>query len=78
MKKIISIILCLLLAVGAVGGTFALVKHLDNDTSVEQPSDDPTDSSSQEPPLDNSTDSSTQEPSDETDSSGGGNGNTNV
>ena len=78
MKKIISIILCLLLAVGAVGGTFALVKHLDNDTSVEQPSDDPTDSSPQEPPLDNSTDSSTQEPSDETDSSGGGNGNTNV
>ena len=78
MKKIISTILCLLLAVGAVGGTFALVKHLDNDTSVEQPSDDPTDSSSQEPPLDNSTDSSTQEPSDETDSSGGDNGNTNV
>ena len=78
MKKIITIILCVLLAVGAVGGSFALVKHLDNDTSVEQPSDDPTDSSSQEPPLDNSTDSSTQEPSDETDSSGGGNGNTNV
>ena len=78
MKKIITIILCVLLAVGAVGGSFALVKHLDNDTSVEQPSDDPADSSSQEPPLDNSTDSSTQEPSDESDSSGGGNGNTNV
>ncbi len=65
MKKIITIILCVLLAVGAVGGSFALAKHLKDDSSVEQPADD-------------STDSSAQEPSDENDSSDNGGGNTNV
>ena len=65
MKKIITIILCVLLAVGAVGGSFALAKHLKDNPSVEQPADEPTDSSSQETP-------------DESDSSGGGNGNTNA
>ena len=63
MKKIITIILCVLLAVGAVGGSFALAKHLDN-TKVEQPNDRPTDSS--------------QETPDENGSSDGGGGNTNV
>ena len=61
MKKIITIILCVLLAIGAVGGSFALAKHLKDDSSVEQPNDSSTDSS--------------QETPDENNSSGGGNGN---
>ena len=65
MKKIISIILCLLLAVGAVGGAFAFVKYLDNDTSVEQPVDDSTGSTNETPPNENN-------------SSNSGGGNTNV
>ena len=64
MKKIITIILCVLLAIGAVGGSFALAKHLKDDSSVEQPNDSSTDSS--------------QETPDENNSSGGGNGNSNV
>ena len=63
MKKIITIILCVLLAVGALGGSFALAKHFGN-TNVEQPADEPTDSS--------------QETPDESDSSDNGSGNTNV
>ena len=63
MKKIITIILCVLLAVGAVGGSFALAKHLGN-TNVEQPNDSSLDSS--------------QETPDETGSSDNGGGNTNV
>ena len=63
MKKIITIILCVLLAVGAVGGSFALAKHLGN-TNVEQPNDSSTDSS--------------QETPDENDSIDSGGGNTNV
>lgn len=63
MKKIITIILCVLLAVGAVSGSFALAKHSKDNPSVEQPNDSSTDSS--------------QETPDETDSSGGS-GNTNV
>ena len=49
MKKIITIILCVLLAVGAVGGSFALAKHLKDNPSVEQPADEPTDSSQETP-----------------------------
>jgi hypothetical protein len=30
MKKIISIILCILLCVGVAGGTFALARHIDS------------------------------------------------
>ena len=63
MKKIITIILCVLLAVGAVGGSFAIAKHLDN-TNVEQPNDSSTESS--------------QETPDENGSSDSGGGNTNV
>ena len=57
MKKIITIILCVLLAVGAVGGSFALAKHLDN-TKVEQPNDSSTDSSQETPDESGSNDSS--------------------
>ena len=64
MKKIITIILCVLLAVGAVGGSFALAKHLKDNPSVEQPADEPTDSS--------------QETPDENGSNDSGSGNTNV
>ena len=64
MKKIITIILCVLLAVGAVGGSFVIAKHLKDDSSVEQPADESTDSS--------------QETPDENDSSDSGGGNTNV
>lgn len=37
MKKILTIIFSVLLCVGAVGGSFALVKHLDGEKNVEQP-----------------------------------------
>lgn len=37
MRKIVTIILCVLLCVGAVGGTFALAKKLDANISIEQP-----------------------------------------
>ena len=40
MKKILTIVLSFLLCVGAVGGTFALVKHLDGETNIETPADD--------------------------------------
>ena len=36
MKKIITIVLCALLCIGAMGGTFALAKKLDGKPSVEQ------------------------------------------
>lgn len=39
MKKIVTIILCVLLCIGAVGGSFVLAKHLDGETSVEQSQD---------------------------------------
>ena len=64
MKKIITIILYVLLAVGAVGGSFVLAKHLKDDSSVEQPNDSSTDSSQATP--------------DENGSSENGGGNTNV
>ena len=57
MKKIITIILCVLLAVGAVGGSFALAKHLGN-TNVEQPNDSSMDSSQETPDESGSNDSS--------------------
>lgn len=37
MKKILTIIFSVLLCVGAVGGSFALAKHLDGEKNVEQP-----------------------------------------
>lgn len=57
MKKIITIILCVLLAVGAVGGSFAIAKHLDN-TKVEQPNDSSTDSSQETPDENGSSENS--------------------
>ena len=39
MKKIVTIILCVLLCIGTVGGSFALAKHLDGEKNVEQPKD---------------------------------------
>ena len=36
MKKIITIVLCVLLCIGAMGGTFALAKKLDSKPTVEQ------------------------------------------
>lgn len=39
MKKIVTIILCVLLCIGAMGGTFALAKHIDGKTSIEQSDD---------------------------------------
>ena len=37
MKKILTIIFSVLLCIGAVGGSFALAKHLDGEKNVEQP-----------------------------------------
>ena len=46
MKKILTIIFSVLLCIGAVGGSFALAKHLDSGKQVEQPQDSsPTDDS---------------------------------
>ncbi len=39
MKKIVTIILCVLLSIGVVGGSFVLAKHIDKKTSVEQSED---------------------------------------
>lgn len=44
MKKILTIIFSVLLCVGAVGGSFALAKHIDSGKNVEQP-EQPQDSS---------------------------------
>ena len=54
MKKIITIILCVLLCIGAVGGTFVLAKKLDENTAHEQPND----SSTQEKPSNDENNSS--------------------
>lgn len=39
MKKVLTIILCALLCIGALGGSFALAKHIDGEKSVEQSQD---------------------------------------
>lgn len=67
MKKIISIILCVLLCVGIAGGTFALAKHIDS-IGNEKPADSSVlpDDDSQTPPKD---DSSSSEEEDNGDSS---------
>lgn len=52
MKRIITIILCILLGIGAIGGSFALAKHIDGKMSVEQP-DDSSDLGAEEPPIEN-------------------------
>lgn len=44
MKKILTIIFSVLLCIGAVGGSFALAKHIDSGKNVEQP-EQPQDSS---------------------------------
>ena len=49
MKKILTIIFSVLLCIGAVGGSFALAKHIDSGKNVEQP-EQPQDSS----PMDGS------------------------
>lgn len=46
MKKFLIFILCLLLTVGAVGGTVALVNHFESEQQTEQPNSDNTDSGS--------------------------------
>lgn len=52
MKKILTIIFSILLCVGAVGGSFALAKHLDGEKQVEQPQDSsPTDDSEKDSPV---------------------------
>ena len=65
MKKIITIILCVLLAVGAVGGSFALFKHFDGGSKVEKPLDDSTDDSQQKPNEDDSGDEGNQTPNED-------------
>lgn len=59
MKKVITIILCVLLCIGVIGGSFALAKVFDNNTSVEQPND-----SSQDLTDDGEGDSSSDEGND--------------
>lgn len=54
MKKIITIILSILLCVGAVGGSFALFKHFDKESNIEKPVDDSTGNSEETPNEDNS------------------------
>lgn len=39
MKRILTIIFSVLLCIGAVGGSFALAKHIDGEKQVEQPQD---------------------------------------
>lgn len=39
MKKFLTIFLCVLLCIGAIGGTFALAKHIDDKSSTKKPSD---------------------------------------
>ena len=49
MKKILTIIFSVLFCVGAVGGSFALAKHLDSEKQVEQSQDSsPTDDSAKD------------------------------
>lgn len=42
MKKILTIVLCVLLAIGAIGGSFVLAKHIDGKISSAQPNDSST------------------------------------
>lgn len=42
MKKIVTVILCILLCIGALGGSFVLAKYLDGETSVNEPQDSST------------------------------------
>lgn len=42
MKKILYGCLCILLCIGVIGGTFAIAKHFDSNTSIEQPGDSST------------------------------------
>ena len=52
MKKILTIIFSVLLCIGAVGGSFALAKHIDSGKNVEQPQDSsPTDGSEKDSPV---------------------------
>ena len=57
MKRIITIIVTFLLCVGALGGSFALFKHFDEEPSVEKPVEDSTNDSSNSSPNDDINDS---------------------
>lgn len=67
MKKIISIIVCILLCVGVAGGTFALAKHIDS-IGTEQSIDSSTvpDDNSQEPSNGDSNSSGSEDKGDST------------
>ncbi len=54
MKKILTIILSILLCVGAVGGSYVLFKHLADDKKVETPADDSSNGEQETPSEDNS------------------------
>ena len=63
MKKILTIVLSILLCVGAVGGSFALVKHFDGETNVETPADNSSNENNND-----SADESPQQPNDDNNS----------
>ena len=65
MKKIITIILSILLCIGAVGGSFALFKHFDKETNVEKPVDDSSNSGQENPNEDNSSGGNTETPNEQ-------------
>ena len=69
MKKIITIVLSFLLCIGAVGGTFALFKHFDGETSLEKPVEDSTNDSSNNSTDDDIKDSSNVSTNDSTNDS---------
>ena len=69
MKKIITIVLSFLLCIGAVGGTFALFKHFDGETSLEKPVEDSTNDSSNNSTDDDIKDSSNGSTNDSTNDS---------
>lgn len=54
MKKILTIILSILLCVGAVGGSYVLFKHLADDKKVETPADDSSNGNEETPGEDDS------------------------
>ena len=63
MKKFLTIVLSILLCVGAVGGSFALVKHFDGETNVETPADNSSNENNND-----SADESPQQPNDDNNS----------
>ena len=55
MKKILTIIFSVLLCIGAVGGSFALAKHIDSGKNVEQPEQSKDSSPTDDTPKDSQT-----------------------